>query len=108
MSAFENQSTETLRARIEALMGADAPSDAESAELLAIVDELKRRGDADYLRVDAEAALGRFRETYLPTVESRPRRLPAFLAAFAGGKSPTPQEEDDLRRMIEDFRKEGS
>lgn len=107
MSAFENQTTEALRARMETLMASDRPNETESAELLELVTELERRDDASLVRVDTEAALRRFRETFLPTVaEPRPRRLPAFLAAFSGGKSPSPQEEDDLRRMIEAYRKE--
>ena len=106
MSAFEKQTTEALRARLDALMDSDAPNDRDSAELLEILAELERRGEADYIHVDTEAALRRFRETYLPTVEQKPQHLPPFLAAFTGGKSPTAQEEDDLRRMIDDFRKE--
>lgn len=116
LAAPEALSTQALRERLDQLMDADDLTDADSGEMLELLKLLEQRDDGDYLRVDTDAALKTFRETYLPSVETEtaacepaarfPGALPAFVAAFSAGKAPTPQEEDALRHMIDEFRKE--
>lgn len=80
------------------------------------------KDNMDSIRVDVSAAMKRFREEFLPSAEIDPEALsgeharpgsarssgslPMFLAAFTADKKLSPQEEEEIRRMIDDFRKE--
>ena len=123
-AALEALSTQELKDLLCQMYDAPTFSGEDSDRMLAITEVLSAREDSGtYLRLDTDAALRTFRETYLPSVETDPdepgeapytvkRRadhdsgtLPAFLAAFSAGKKPTPEEAEELQQMIDDFRK---
>ena len=112
---MKKMSAEAIRERLREMMDADACSDADSRLMLALTEELEQRGEDDYIRTDVHAALRSFRENYLPFSEqcgdgteqsSFADSLPAFIAAFSAGNTPSPQEIEEIRQMIDAFRKE--
>lgn len=112
-AALEKMSTQELKDLLCQMSDSRTATDGESAAMLEIMEILKTRNDnGDWIRTDVGAAMKTFREEYLPSTDVEPeeaaceRELPVFLAAFAGGKKISAQEEDEIRRMIDDFRKE--
>ena len=120
-AALEAMSAQELRDLLCQMSASDTVNDAQSSMMLEIMEVLRMRGDSsDFIRLDAHAAMKTFREEFLPSAELQPEEfssepddadvhsapLPAFLAAFTAGKKLSPQEEDEIRRMIDDFRKE--
>ena len=118
-AALEKMSTQELKDLLCQMSDSRTATDGESAAMLQIMEILKTRNDnGDWIRTDVGAAMKIFREEYLPSTDVEPEEVacereqpasgavPAFLAAFAGGKKISAQEEDEIRRMIDDFRKE--
>ena len=112
---LKKMSAEAIRERLREMMDSEACSDADSRLMLALTEELEERGEDDYIRTDVHAALRSFRENYLPFSEqcgdgteqsAFDDSLPAFIAAFSAGKKPSAQETEEIRKMIEAFRKE--